>query len=163
MTGNTISRNGTGLAVVREPFVEAHDNCLAGNSQYGMYFNCNRTVVPATANWWGSDSGPFYRWRNPAGTGDEVYQFGAKPSDVNGVLVDSWLMTPNCAIELVGDCDGDDQVTAGDLAQGINIALATEDVGWCAPMDASNDGRVTVDELVTAANAVSADTATAPE
>jgi len=165
LTGNTVAGNVNGLRIYRGPHdaggpqVEARHNCIAGNSGAGVYFYSSQgTVVQATENWWGSDSGPLYPVRNPEGQGDRIYHGIGQFSPANGVVVDQWRTSPNCAAEFVGDCDGDGQVTAADLAQGIQIALGTEDVGWCHSMDASNDGRVTVDELVTAAQSPTAAT-----
>ncbi|GBD24963.1 hypothetical protein HRbin30_00277 [bacterium HR30] len=50
----------------------------------------------------------------------------------------------------VGDCDGDERVTVEELVRGVNIALDILGTRECRAVDRSEDGEVTVDELVVA-------------
>jgi hypothetical protein len=53
----------------------------------------------------------------------------------------------------VGDCDGDSKVTVSEIVLGVNIALAQFSMDACEPFDGNGDGRVDIDELVTAVDA----------
>jgi parallel beta-helix repeat protein len=74
ITGNTINDLAYGiylpvnLANVGEILI--NNNSISGNSAYGVY-NGTTTDVNATANWWGSLTGPTYAG-NPCGTGDAI-------------------------------------------------------------------------------------------
>ncbi|MGH7790263.1 MAG: TolB family protein [Candidatus Binatia bacterium] len=58
----------------------------------------------------------------------------------------------------VGDCDGDGDVSIGDLIKMVNIALGRRDVcgddgeGQCLAGDANCDCRITIDEIIKAVN-----------
>lgn len=66
-------------------------------------------------------------------------------------LLLSLLTTSTAAIAAcVGDCDQSGDVTVDELVIGVNIALGTQSVSACSPMDSGGDGTVTVDELIIA-------------
>jgi hypothetical protein len=56
-------------------------------------------------------------------------------------------------VECIGDCNGDVAVTADELVVGVAIAFDPSLLPHCAAFDASNDLRVTIDEVVRAINA----------
>ena len=49
-----------------------------------------------------------------------------------------------------GDCDGNGQVTIGELVDGIGVALGRSSVAQCASLDLDGDGAVLVYELIAA-------------
>jgi hypothetical protein len=63
------------------------------------------------------------------------------------------LSTPASAIECVGDCAADGQVTVDEVVTGVSIALGQRPMGDCIRMDRNGDGQVTVDEIVVSINA----------
>jgi hypothetical protein len=56
------------------------------------------------------------------------------------------------ALECGGDCNGDGQVTIGELVLGVSIALAQAQIGACPEFDTDGDGEVEINELVRALN-----------
>ena len=50
----------------------------------------------------------------------------------------------------VGDCNGDGQVTVGEILDLVNIALGNAAIDQCKPSDSNRDGRITIDEILTA-------------
>jgi hypothetical protein len=72
ITGNTIADNGGGGSggIRTSPGDVINFNLIYGNHAWGVY-NDSSTVVDATYNWWGSNSGPTHAG-NPGGTGDTV-------------------------------------------------------------------------------------------
>jgi hypothetical protein len=50
----------------------------------------------------------------------------------------------------VGDCSGEHRVTVDDLIKGVNIALGNVAIDVCAAFDLNGDGRVEVNELISA-------------
>jgi hypothetical protein len=49
-----------------------------------------------------------------------------------------------------GDCNGDGQVTVSELVLGVNIVLGVAPLAECPAMDATAEGRATVNDLVAA-------------
>jgi hypothetical protein len=63
--------------------------------------------------------------------------------------------TPQPGSVCVGDCSGAHRVTVDDLIKGVNIALGNVPIDVCATLDVNGDGRVEVNELISAvANAL---------
>jgi hypothetical protein len=56
--------------------------------------------------------------------------------------------TPSC----VGDCDGDGEVSIGELILGVNISLGNQQISACPAFDANGDGGVGINELIQAVN-----------
>jgi hypothetical protein len=56
--------------------------------------------------------------------------------------------TPTC----VGDCDGDGEVSIGELITGVNISLGNQQISVCPAFDANGDGQVGINELIQAVN-----------
>jgi hypothetical protein len=56
--------------------------------------------------------------------------------------------TPAC----VGDCNGDGEVSIGELIIGVNISLGTQPLSMCEAFDADGDGEVGINELIQAVN-----------
>lgn len=52
----------------------------------------------------------------------------------------------------VGDCNDDSRVLTEELEKGVAIALGTLPITACPSFDATGDGEVTIDELVTGTN-----------
>jgi hypothetical protein len=52
----------------------------------------------------------------------------------------------------VGDCRADGTVSVDDLVTGVAIALGTQALERCLSLDAGDDDRVTIDDLVLAVN-----------
>ena len=50
----------------------------------------------------------------------------------------------------IGDCSGDVSVTIDETLETVTIALGNASPSDCAAADADHDGRVTVDEILTA-------------
>jgi hypothetical protein len=50
----------------------------------------------------------------------------------------------------VGDCTGSGQVTVNDVILMTNIALGTAELSACTAGDQNNDGKITINEIVTA-------------
>jgi len=95
---------------------------------------------------------PIYeRWRFPLGS----TVLKARVADVNGALGAPREMLVRVAgdEECVGACQNPVEVTTADLAQGVAIALGEKLVPTCPEMDATDDGSVTVDDLIHAVNA----------
>ncbi len=72
------------------------------------------------------------------------------------VLVQTTLIcllwqTPGLA-QCVGDCNGNAVVAISELITGVNITLGRTGVEQCAAVDANDDGRVTISELIRAVN-----------
>jgi FG-GAP-like repeat len=55
--------------------------------------------------------------------------------------------------QCVGDCDGNGAVSIAEIVLGVNIASGISRVGVCSAMDADEDGRVGIDELLRAIGA----------
>jgi hypothetical protein len=53
-------------------------------------------------------------------------------------------------IPCVGDCNGDGQVTIGEILTTVDIALGNADVSTCRDGDANHDGQITIDEILAA-------------
>jgi len=60
--------------------------------------------------------------------------------------------TPTPTAACVGDCNGDQHVTVGEILTMVNMALGTADISGCKAGDANGDGQITVDEILTAVN-----------
>ena len=58
--------------------------------------------------------------------------------------------TPTPLLGCPGDCNGDSQVTIGELLQAVGIALGNGDVATCPNVDRDRDGQVRIDELLRA-------------
>lgn len=58
--------------------------------------------------------------------------------------------TPPPTAACAGDCDAGGSVTVDEVIRGINIMLGESSLDECRRLDASGDGAITVDELVTA-------------
>src|SRR5262249_12825305 len=56
----------------------------------------------------------------------------------------------NCTAACLGDCGGDGAVAVSDLVLGVAIALNQQPLVACPSFDGNHDGRVGVNELVTA-------------
>jgi hypothetical protein len=56
----------------------------------------------------------------------------------------------NCTGACLGDCRGDGAVVVSDIVRGVAIALNQQPLSACPSFDGNHDGRVTVNELVTA-------------
>lgn len=52
--------------------------------------------------------------------------------------------------QCVGDCNGNGEVTIGELIKGVNIALDRAQIADCPSFDVDHDGKVAVNELITA-------------
>ncbi|MDX2168424.1 MAG: hypothetical protein SF182_15220 [Deltaproteobacteria bacterium] len=52
-----------------------------------------------------------------------------------------------------GDCNGDGEVTIGELIQGVGIALGSAPLSGCGSFDLNSDGGVAINELLSAVNA----------
>lgn len=52
-----------------------------------------------------------------------------------------------------GDCDADGAVSIDELVRAVNVALGSQPVDVCRPVDRDGDGRVTIDELIAAVGA----------
>jgi len=63
------------------------------------------------------------------------------------------LLSASVAHACAGDCDGSGDVTIDELMKGVNIDLGNASMNECPPFDASDDGSVTVDEILTAIKA----------
>ena len=61
--------------------------------------------------------------------------------------------SPSLSQQCAGDCDGNGQVTIGELVRGVNIALGRAAVDGCIAFDGNADGTVSVAELVRAVRA----------
>lgn len=59
-------------------------------------------------------------------------------------------VTPTSAAPCPGDCNQDGSVELDELVRGVRIALGTEPVADCPELDIDLDGRISVDELVSA-------------
>jgi hypothetical protein len=92
MEGNTITENHSGIKVYDDPEIGIHQNCIAGNSDYGLFAHWDHTVVDASENWWGHPTGPLAE-ENPSGFGDIV--------SGKYVTVTNWLTETNCATDMV--------------------------------------------------------------
>jgi hypothetical protein len=72
---------------------------------------------------------------------------------------DHTVVSPSYQIEIgaaaacPGDCEGDRQVTIGDLVRGASIALGNTPLDSCPSFDVDGSGSVTIDELLAAVNA----------
>ena len=72
---------------------------------------------------------------------------------------DHTVMSPSYQIEIggagacPGDCDGDRQVSVGELVRGASIALGNTPLDACPSFDTDGSGSVTIDELLAAVNA----------
>lgn len=60
--------------------------------------------------------------------------------------------TPSPAPACIGDCDGDGMVRVNEIVVGVNIALGGIAITACQKFDKSQDGQVTVDEILFAIN-----------
>jgi DNA-binding beta-propeller fold protein YncE len=47
-----------------------------------------------------------------------------------------------------GDCNGDGQVVVNELVRGVGVALDTQPLRVCPPIDQNGDGQVTIDDLI---------------
>jgi sugar lactone lactonase YvrE len=66
-----------------------------------------------------------------------------------------WVLaavTPTCraGAQCGGDCNGDGQVTVGEIVTMVNIALGNVDISACTAGDANHDDQITVNEILTA-------------
>lgn len=64
------------------------------------------------------------------------------------------VVASRCAAACSGDCDDDGGVTVAELMRGVNMALGRATMDTCPNMDASHDGRITIDEMITAVRGV---------
>lgn len=80
MKGCAVSNNTVGIYVCDDSIVEAHFNCIVGNTGFGVV-NDGVEPVDARYNWWGTALGPFHPTNNPTGAGNPV-------SD--NVIIDPW-------------------------------------------------------------------------
>jgi hypothetical protein len=80
---------------------------------------------------------------SPSGTATQIIEPTSTPEATSTPVAES----------CTGDCDGNLLVTVDEIIAGINIALGRVDVGNCQPFDTNLDGRVTVDEIVSAVRA----------
>jgi len=65
--------------------------------------------------------------------------------------VEAELPDPDC-VGCLGDCDADRNMTINELVRGVNIALGTAPLTDCPSFDRDPNERVTITELVQAAN-----------
>lgn len=80
-TGNTLSNWGYGMAVWQATdstglltSFAANQNCISGNTSFGMYAEGFTANLNAENNYWGAGSGPTHA-SNPTGTGDAVSDY----------------------------------------------------------------------------------------
>lgn len=74
------------------------------------------------------------------------------PNDVS-VLLGNGDGTFRCNVAIVGDCDGGGSVTVDEVVRGMLMALTQMPSNECPAFDTTQDGLVTVDELVSAVRA----------
>ena len=48
------------------------ENKIYGNQEFGLHVNGITQSIDATLNWWGDDSGPYNKYQNPNGKGDNI-------------------------------------------------------------------------------------------
>jgi len=81
-TNNTISANREGVCVVGpSEGNHFHYNSIAMNEKRGIEVGIEKDgsndkyLINATYNYWGSNSGPYHRTKNPDGTGDNITDY----------------------------------------------------------------------------------------
>ena len=130
-----------------------------GGSAFGALFN--GTWIVFDINSWGLGWDPTTNyWRSidliPGGvfgaqvaaTNNAAYAFDSYQSR-SATAVWQYGET-NCAAACLGDCGGDGAVAVSDLVRGVAIALNQQPLVACPSFDGNHDGRVGVNELVTA-------------
>ena len=74
--GNHIEDNRNGICQLGSSEGEnITGNNIVGNWEYGINVSNGESLLKATGNWWGDNSGPFHPDTNPNGTGDNVTDF----------------------------------------------------------------------------------------
>ncbi len=71
ISGNVVQYNANGILVKSASGVTLRNNEIKDNSIYGIK-NEDSSVLDATNNWWGSNTGPFHPTLNPTGLGNNV-------------------------------------------------------------------------------------------
>jgi len=74
VVGNWIEDNNRGITIggVADSTARINFNNIFDNTEWGVLYNGNPTMMDATHNWWGHASGPFHDTHNQSGMGDEV-------------------------------------------------------------------------------------------
>ena len=130
-----------------------------GGSAFGALFN--GTWIVFDYNSWGLGWDPITNyWRSidliPGGvTGAQVAATDnaayAIDSFTRSDLTAVWqYVETSCTAACLGDCGGDGTVDISDLVRGVAIALNQQPLVACPAFDGNHDGRVAVNELVTA-------------
>jgi hypothetical protein len=102
-------------------------------------------------------------WRQDLDDGDIVAQrlasaegtFTPPPTPTNGPPTDTPTMVPPThtpSDSCPGDCDGDGQVSIGELITAVNIALGLRDIGDCGAANTNGDNGISISELIGAVN-----------
>ena len=91
---------------------QIHGNAIVGN-QVGATYDGSDTIY-AAGNYWGSESGPFHRVRNPVGSGNAVVDQEQLGTGTGRIVFDPWLVTSPvplptartwCVPSLAAGCD----------------------------------------------------------
>jgi Kelch motif len=135
---------------------------LPGTGGYAFGALFNGTWIVFDINSWGLGWDPTTNyWRSldfiPGGvfgaqvaaTNTAAYAFDSSSNPAVATPVWQYGET-NCAAACLGDCGGDGAVAVSDLVRGVAIALNQQPLVACPSFDGNHDGRVSVNELVTA-------------
>jgi hypothetical protein len=167
-TGNTIVKNETGVflnfGLGAGATSSLQQNCIAGNSPYGLRAYTPSFELKAESNWWGHVSGPKNE-SNPGGTGDPVF--------ANNVDFTPWLTVDNCEVtanpwefnvtadpeELLADGESTATITVlikdgdGLPVEGNGVAIDLPLFGSINPLSGQTDGNGTFTAVYTAPSA----------
>jgi len=129
---NTFVNSRAGLKFWDQPQVTLRDNCIAGNTRYGVYTSSVQPglQVDARENWWGHASGAKHP-SNPGGRGDEA---------TAPVLVSNPLLMDNCfsdsSAAVIGSQGGTVSSSAGHTSLAVpGGALSADTRVALRPMD----------------------------
>ena len=132
ISDSVITDNMVGVNASGDAFVDAWENDIAGNEDFGARVEAGTAFIDASYNWWGENSGPHHPEKNADGEGDQV-------SD--NVEFEPWLVDDEDTITVTGTLElPDDSPGVNDMV----LATTTERVVWEETFT-DEDGEFTLD------------------